>query len=341
MSKISYNCNMKTDQSTQEFLFNVIKDSLPANISLVHDISELLNISYDSAYRRIRGEKELSMDELKILSQHYKVSIDTLFNLTTNNVVFKSTFISDQGVSFHDWMRVTHFELKRINSFKEKVFFYSAKDIPIFHYFQFPDIFTFKVLFWHKALISSGEFNDSLISLELDENLIEMGKQIAVFYSKIPTCELWNEETFNSIIRQIEFCFVSGYFTKKEIAFRLCDSLEAMIHHLQREAELGFRFTPGTTPEGIEGSFKLYFNEVLLGDNTIFVKTDGNSTAYLTYNVINLLITTNPLFCQQIEKSMHVLMQESTLISNTSAKDRNRFFVQIYDKINALRKRMG
>ncbi len=331
---------MKTAQSTQESLFTVIKNSLPASISLVHDISELLNISYDSAYRRIRGEKELSMDELKILSQHYKVSIDALFNIPTNNVVFKSTFLSDQGVSFHDWMKVTLFELRRINSFKEKEFIYSAKDIPIFHYFRFPDIFTFKVLFWHKALISSAEFNDSFNTLELDEGLLEMGKQIAVIYSKIPTCELWNEETFNSIIRQIEFCYVSGFFFKKEIAFKLCDSLEAMIHHLQREAELGFRFTPGTTPEGIEGSFKLYFNEVLLGDNTIFVKTDGNSTAYLTYNVINLLITTNPHFCQQIEKSLRVLMKESTLISSTSAKDRNRYFIRIYEKISALRKRM-
>ncbi len=331
---------MNSDLSTQESLFNAIKDGLPANISLVHDISELLNISYDSAYRRIRGEKELSLDELKKLSLHYKVSIDSLFNLKSNNVVFKSTFLSEEGISFRDWMHVAHFELKRINSFKEKEFIYSAKDIPIFHYFRFPDIFTFKVLFWHKALISSAEFNDSLITLELDKSLLEMGKQIAVIYSKIPTCELWNEETFNSIIRQIEFCFVSGFFLKKEYAFRLCDSLEAMIHHLQREAELGFRFTPGTTPEGIEGSFKLYFNEVLLGDNTIFVKTDGNSTAYLTYNVINLLITTNPLFCQQIEKSLRVLMHESTLISSTSAKDRNRYFVGIYEKINALRKRM-
>ena len=337
---MSYFWIMNTEPSAQESLFNAIKSSLPSNISLVHDISELLGISYDSAYRRIRSEKELSLDELKMLSLHYKISIDTLFNLKNNNIVFNSLFLSEQGITFGEWLRLMLDQVKMINLFKEKELIYSAKDIPIFHYFEFPEIFAFKVYFWHKALIPSQEFTEKLITLVVCDKMLEIGRQIAITYSKIPTCELWNEETFNSIIRQIEFCFVSGYFSKKDDAIRLCDVLEKMINHLQHQAEVGFLFPYGTNPEGIEGSFKLYCNEVLLGDNTIFVKMNGNPTTFLTYNVLNLLITSNPLFCQQIEKSLRILMQESTLISSTSAKDRNRFFIQIIDKINGLRKRM-
>ncbi len=331
---------MKSEPTTQVSLFNAIKSSLPSNVSLVHDIAELLNMSYDSAYRRIRGEKELSLDELKKLSLHYKISIDMLFNLQSNNVVFNSLVLGELGIGFTEWLNTILQELKKINSFKDKEIIYSAKDIPIFHYFEFPEIFAFKVYFWHKALIPTHEFEGKFISLEVADNLLETGRQIAKTYSKIPTCELWNEETFNSIVRQIEFCYVSGYFSKKEDAFRLCDVLETMINHLQRQAEVGFRFLHGTNPEGIEGSYKLYCNEVLLGDNTIFVKMDGNPTTFFTFNVINLLITSNPLFCQQNERSLKILMKESTLISSTSAKDRNRFFIQIMDKINGLRNRM-
>ncbi|HEX7411824.1 MAG TPA: hypothetical protein VF298_06755, partial [Bacteroidales bacterium] len=203
---------MNTEPSAQESLFNAIKSSLPSNISLVHDISELLGISYDSAYRRIRSDKELSLDELKMLSLHYKISIDTLFNLKSNNIVFNSLFLSEQGITFDEWLRLMLDQVKMINSFKEKELIYSAKDIPIFHYFEFPEIFAFKVYFWHKALIPSQEFTEKLITLEISGKLLEIGRQIAITYSKIPTRELWNEETFNSIIRQIEFCFVSGYF---------------------------------------------------------------------------------------------------------------------------------
>lgn len=331
---------MNSEPTTQESLFNAIKNSLAANISLVHDVSELLGISYDSAYRRIRGEKELSLDELKKLSLHYKISIDTLFNLKSNNIVFNSMVISDQGVSFTGWLQNILSNLKKINSFKEKEIIYSAKDIPIFHYFEFPEIFAFKVYFWHKALIPSNEFHEEYIKLEVNDELMELGRQIALIYSKIPTSELWNEETFNSIIRQIEFCHISGFFLKKEDAFRICDVLETMILHMQRQAEYGFRFLHGTHPEGIEGSYKLYCNEVLLGDNTIFVKMDGNPMTFFTFDIINLLITSNPAFCAQNERSLRTQMKESTLISSTSAKDRNRFFIKILDKINSLRKRM-
>ncbi|MHC1774951.1 MAG: hypothetical protein AB9834_06000 [Lentimicrobium sp.] len=331
---------MNAEPTTQDLLFEAIKSSLHPDVSLVHVISELLDMSYDSAYRRLRGEKELSLDELTKLSLHYKISIDSLINLKSDNIVFKTLFLSDQGISFSGWLESTLSQVKLINSFSERELIYSAKDVPIFHYFEFPELFAFKTHFWHKSLIPSTEFNERFITLELADSLLLLGRQIATIYSKIPTSELWNEEVFNSIIRQIEFSYVSGYFSRKENAFRLCDVLEKMICHMKQQAELGFRFHYGSTPEGIEGSYKLYFNEVLLGDNTVFVKMNGNPTAYITYNVINLLITNNPVFCQQIEKSLRILMHESTLISATSSKDRNRYFNNLLEKINGLRKRM-
>jgi len=62
----------------QKELFSRIKETLPSNISFVHEISESLEISYDSAYRRIRGEKELSLTELLRLCSKYAISVDSL-----------------------------------------------------------------------------------------------------------------------------------------------------------------------------------------------------------------------------------------------------------------------
>jgi hypothetical protein len=331
---------MNTELLSQKELFEAIKRSLPANVSLVHEISEILGLSYDSAYRRIRVEKEISMEELRKLSLHYGISVDTLFNLESDNIVFNSRILGE-NVSFMNWLKTILGYLKKIQVAHTKEIIYSAKDIPIFHYFEFPEIFAFKVYFWHKALIPTHEYEGKFIKLDVEENLMEIGREIAMIYSKIPASELWNEETFNSIIRQIEFCYVSGYFASEEDAFKLCDALEKMIHHMQAQAETGYRFLYGTNPDGIEGSFKLYCNEVLLGDNTIFVQTDGNPTTFFTFNVINLLITTNTRFCLHTEKSLRILMKESVLISASASKDRNRFFISIHEKINNLRKKLN
>jgi len=64
---------MNQSGQIQEILFQEIKGKLSSNISFVHDLSELLGISYDSAYRRIRGEKELSLEELKTICLHYNI----------------------------------------------------------------------------------------------------------------------------------------------------------------------------------------------------------------------------------------------------------------------------
>jgi hypothetical protein len=328
---------MNTKPATQDLLFDTVRIGLSPNLSMVHEISELLEISYDSAYRRIRGEKELTIEELRLICDRFKISADSLFALESRNVLFNPLAIHERGFSFKDWLLTILSAIKAINSCKDKEIIYSAKDIPVFHYFEFPEVLAFKYYFWHKELIPENLFPDQTLTLNITEELKSIGHQIITTYNKILTSELWNEETFNSLLRQIEFCYISGFFRNTEDIQQLLLSIETMIRHLWRQAELGFRFLYGSEPEGIEGSYKLYLNEVLLGDNTIFTNADSRKSVYLTYNVINLLTTSNPDFCGQVERSLRVLMHKSTLISSTSAKERSRFFNQIMDKIKSLR----
>ena len=331
---------MEESESAQSELFRILKERIPVNVSAVHDISELLSISYDSAYRRIRGEKELTFDELQKICVHYNISVDALFNLKTDNVIFNSRAIGDGGYTLKQWMESILSEIRVIQSCREKEVIYAAKDLPIFYFFEFPEIAAFKIYFWHKALFPFHGYDGVLFSFDLPEDIYTVGKQLLTLYNKIPAIELWNEETITSILRQVEYCYVSGFFAKKEDAMRVCEVLELYIRHIQQQAELCFRFVHGTEPKGVEGSFRLYYNEVLLSDNTILVTVEGNKITYHTYNIINLLITTNKTFCDQIDNSLRNLMQKSTLISGTCAKERSRFFNHLVERLHGLRTRI-
>ena len=59
---------MKT-VTIQEDFFRQIKQKLPSHLSMADEIATLLNISQDSAYRRIRGEKPLTIDEIQLLQE--------------------------------------------------------------------------------------------------------------------------------------------------------------------------------------------------------------------------------------------------------------------------------
>ncbi len=331
---------MEPQPAIQDILFQTIRSKLAPNISFVHELSELLGISYDSAYRRIRGEKELTLEELKTVCLHYKISVDALMNIRNNHVIFNSMAIGEDGFSIENWLQSLVSAIKMIHAAKEREIIYAAKDIPVFYFFEFPEIAAFKIYFWNKTLIPASGYENKMLTLDAPEGLYETGRQLLSHYVKIPTIEIWSEETISSILRQIEYCFVSCFFSRIDDVFRLCDVLETWLNHVQSQAELGFQYMHGNPAEGIENNFKLYQNEVLVTDNTILVKTDGQKTSYNTYNVINQLITTNPVFCNQVENSLRNLMKNSTMISGTSAKERNRFFNTLHEKVKALRSRI-
>jgi hypothetical protein len=248
--------------------------------------------------------------------------------------------LGEDGFTFENWIQSLLDGIKMIYHCQQREIIYAAKDLPVFNFFEFPEIAAFKIYFWHKTLIPSSEYENKLITLEAPDHYFEIGRQMLSYYIKIPTIEIWSEATIASILRQIEYCYVSGFFARIEDVFRLCDAMNSFLNHVQHQAECGFQYMLGTPAAGIENSYRLFNNEVLVSDNTILVTVDGQKTCYCTYNVINQLITTNPAFCNQVDKTLRNLMQKSTIISGTSAKERHRFFNKLHENVKALRTRI-
>jgi hypothetical protein len=326
---------MSKEPNQQQLLFQQIKSKIPDSLSFVHEIAELLEISYDSAYRRIRGEKELSLDELYKLSHKFGVSIDTLFSLKTNNVVFNRVPVVPGEFNIKGWLERISKDIRIIHQAPDREIIYAAKDPPIFHYFQFPEIAAFKFFFWEKTLFDFPEYEGKKFRLDdMESDWIDIGKDILRSAIKIPTTEIWNEDTFRILLRQVEYYWVAGFFEKKDDMVNLVDKIEKWLTHMQKEADLGYKFRFEQSPEGIENYFILYENEVVLNDNTIFVRIGDNKGTYLTYNVISLLVTQDPEFCNHVERYLRGLMKKSHLISLTGLKERNRFFNKLFRTID-------
>ena len=81
----------------QATLFEKIKSAMDDNISMVDEVAELLNVSSDSAYRRIRGEKIIPFDELLILAGKYGISLDEFLGIDGKQLPFHYSNLSTQG----------------------------------------------------------------------------------------------------------------------------------------------------------------------------------------------------------------------------------------------------
>ena len=101
---------METTELQQQ-LFSHLRENLPPHLSMVDELCELLELSPDSVYRRIRGEKPITLNELKRICSHYHLSIDHLLQLDKNllsnvKTIRKWKFFQAEFLVGQPWMVV-------------------------------------------------------------------------------------------------------------------------------------------------------------------------------------------------------------------------------------------
>jgi hypothetical protein len=306
---------------------------------MVDQIAEVLNIGNDSVYRRIRGETAISISELKLLCDHFHLSLDEVLQLKNDAVVFRAPGINGEVGSFADYLKGILAQLKYFNSFKQKQLLYFCKDMTFFHFYQFPEIASFKTFFWIKTIQNHPEFQQKSFSFEeySFEECFVIGQDIIKEYNKIPCIELWNYESINSSISQIQYYRDAGIFADQSDLNVVVDSLLKTIDHLQLQTEKGFKFMPGASDVSYQAPLRLYVNEVVLGSNTILAELDNTRLSIITYSVLSYLLTRDPRFNENAFKSFNNLISRSVLISSTGEKERNKFFRSLRDKVKSLK----
>jgi len=314
-------------------LFRKIKEKLVQNISLADELADILQISNDSAYRRIRGEKELSLPEAEKLCAHFRISLDQLMNIESAGIIFSGKPVDPVTFSFVQYLEELVMQLTIIRKYNG-VIYYEAKDILPFHHYQFPELADFKYFFWMKTILNYPEFHKKCFEDFVTEDRIrEAGNQIISVYSEISSVEIWNAENLYSSIRQIEFCTQSGIIKNKTTADNLYRQLAMLLNHLEEQAVTGQKFVYGNSPAAQKNNFQLFCNETFFGHNTLLVEIQGKTRAFLNYGVLNYLETEDEKFCKYIKNSMENTMHKSSLISSVNEKERSRFFGKLHRQI--------
>lgn len=327
-------------QHLQQQLFRHLKESLPSHLSLVDELCHLLDLSADSVYRRIRGEKPVTLIELKQICEHYHISLDQLLQLKNDSVLFQAPGIAHRSIPFADHMRGMLEQFKYFNSFKQREIYYLCKDAPFWYFYLFPGMAAFKTFFWSKTINNEPALADKSFSLEEYpfEDCFAIGRQILEEHSLMNTVELWNLESIHSSINQIAYYRDAGIFRNKEDLTAVVDSFIQMLDHLQVQAAKGVKFMPGATDVAYKGAIQFYVNELILGNNTILLNLDDKKLSMVTYSVFSYLITRDDRFAGKAFDTFNTLLSRSTLVSRSGEKDRNRFFNTLRDKVNELKK---
>lgn len=323
----------------QQVFFQHIKNNLPPHLSFVDEIAEILNISNDSAYRRIRAEKGISFDEIRTLCSHFKISLDQLFHLKSDSVIFTGRSVDQATFSFDLYLQQMLTQLKYWNSFDHREFFYINKDILPFHWYNFHELAAFKFFFWMKTLVQYPMFGKSLfVADDFVESLHKTGRIILDEYNKVPSQEVWTVENINSMLGQIQYYVDTKVFASNQDIIQLYNSLEKLIDHIEKQAEAGYKFSIEGKPANPKAGFKLFVNEFVLGDNSSLAILNDIKIVYLNHSVLDIIWTKDTNFTDHVYQHIQNIIRKSMLISDVGERERSRFFNGIKEKIDDKRK---
>ncbi|OJJ22585.1 hypothetical protein BKI52_07860 [marine bacterium AO1-C] len=329
----------KNNHIIQQRFLQKLKEIIPPNYSLVDELADLLQISTDSAYRRIRGETAVSMDEVVKLCQHYKIPLGLLGADQADGVTFNYKLVSDDTASFRDYLTKLLADLQKIKSADTKEVIYGAADVPLFHHFNYPEQAAFKVFYWLNSVSNLPTLEGKTFTPDIiPEDILELAKKVFETYRDIPSIEIWTEESANSTIKQIDYYWEAGLFERQDDAVLVVEQLADMLKAIQQMAKQSNKTldNPPKKREGEKDNFQMYYSEIQIGNNNILVQVGDTKVNYLRHQTFNYMYTTNTKFCNETELWLSNMIRKSILISGVSEKQRYQFFKKIQKNVDNL-----
>ena len=323
-------------------LFNFIKSKINDGESAPDKIAELLDISTDSAYRRMRGEKQVSFDELIKLCTAYKLSLDQLLDLQTGSFLFTGNLLDEKKYRYDEYLKSMLHTMTYFSSTEKKEFYFLCKDVPIFYHWHFRAFATFKYFFWMSILIYFPEFRNRKVRMEeYGDELWELGQANLALYNKMDSYEVWNLESFNATLHQLDYYRDARMFESNEDIFLIYEGLQGLLDHLEEQAKRGYKFDKNDPEKKPLGKYQMYINDIVILDNTMFIKQDHSNMVVIPHSVINYMMSRDIRFCENLDQYIQNLLSRSTLVSETSEKERSRFFRILRERIDRRKEKLN
>ncbi len=327
-----------TVHDIQQKLFQAILSRYSSKSEGVLALRQLMDKSQDAIYRRLRGATPLTAHEFALLAQHFGISMDALARPDADQVLFTYNLQLGQVGKVEDYLQhvldlateLSHGPSPRVQ--------YTAREIPVFHYYSFYPLFAFKMFVYAQTYWTLDGAEKATFQLHpRPQPATELARQIAGQYLKLDSVEIWNPDLLNNTINQILYFLDTKQFARPEEASILCDSLLNMISWTRAMADRGEKFLPDNAGAPGLGAYRLYLNELSSTSDTMLITGNGAKTLITSFGTPNFLRSNEERLCLEVEQWMAGIVRRSTPLSHKQARHRELFFNRLQQRVDRAR----
>ncbi|HCS21993.1 MAG TPA: hypothetical protein DIW47_15795 [Bacteroidetes bacterium] len=328
---LAQNRKLMANQSEQIAFFERLKRALPPHINFANELSEILGLSSDAIYRRLRGDSALTYPEILKIQQKLNLKQSVLFpteNIDEINFVYARPAYNNDIYSFleeiAEQMSLDHRSAKLHVSL-------ASDDLPFFMHFLTPGLLQFKLLVFSNS------------PMPVDGKMEEPGDAMQHLFSTIlfrwleaDSDEVWGSAPFDSTLKQIEFSLENNYINKDYAAF-LMKELYVLVDIINEWATKGEK-NAGPIKGG---KIKLYHSEVNVGEMNLILSFGEEVAVYKSNYGYGYLRTEHPRFCKETRQWIDEMESKAILISNSGEKYRTRYITMLKNSLLESERRMG
>lgn len=319
----------------QHRLLAAIRHKLSPHLPLEHALAKATGVPMTTAFEWIRGQAPLPLDHALTLARTYGIDWDSLSanGAAAGTIPFQFMGFNYNVTQLEDYFyRILH-QFRQVDVFGARKMVYVASELPLFTLFQFPELAAFKLFFWGKTVYHLPTFERQQYDRHfLSEDLMALGEAAWEAYLQFYSVELWSSNIINDLLTQIYAFWQHRIFKHKGDALRICDKAVQLLDHVEMQARIGKKFHPRRKlPDA--PNFELYYNDVAISNNTIWVQTPSQQATFISQNALNYLVTDHPAFCLHTEAWALRLQHHSIKISQGNDALRHRFFEQMRENV--------
>lgn len=325
----------------QKAIFEIIKQQNQGQEALGTLVGDILSISQDAVYRRFRGETHLTIFELQKLCKHFNISLDSLFEINENKVIFEYQPLIEYDFSMDLYLKSMRWALTALSRQKDPELTILVNNTPILQLMNYPHLVRFKLFFWAKTYLRVPEYRNQKFKYDkISPESFNIGFESMKMYNSIPSREVYDPELLSGFAREVYYYYEAQQFEDPNYAIYMFELLGRFVDHLQAQAKVGKKYAPNMEPPTTGSEFEMYLNETLNGNTTILYKTSDFEGAYLGHNLLNFLHTTDSAYVADTKSILDKQMANSSLISVVNEKQRNAFFARLKRMIDSYKKKI-
>ena len=309
----------------KKLVTNVLKH-IPKNKKPVIYLVNTLNISRESAYRRIRGDIPFTVEELVTLAIDLEFSVDQIYDQEKQNHAFYDfSRMEKNSADFFLLMLKKYNELLERTSYTKRMETIMAFNVfPPPFYAGYLNLFKFAYYRWlhqDKEIYRNKPYSEVVLP---DGAVVFQRKMKGSLIKGNHVTLILDMNIFLNLIKEIQYFYNRKLLTDEELLLIKEDTIR-MIEQFEESTQTG---TFGSA------KIQIYLSSLCVNSNTIYYNYDDKVEPLFWFFTINPVIIQNSGFVSMQMKWLNSLKRQSVLITQSNEIMQAEFFSKQREYIN-------